>query len=248
MVSFTYSDPTVAMQVVDTLTKIFITTTNDYESRGSQAAAETIERQIAELQAKIKEDETERLNFLKSHNLPLEKGQGRNITEDRLAMLSSQLLTAEDERKRFEASYEAAKTASDPMSIPDVRNSEEIVEMRKRIHQLQEKRASLSEIYTPQWPEIKKIDSEIKQLQANIDKSQKEVVASLKSKLDAAVGESVPLGQVAGQRLLLSLRPDLERAAVTARTLPDADLSNWSPGLSMLSMRHEVQHGRLYRS
>ena len=60
--------------------------------------------------------------------------------------------------------------------------------------------------------------------------------------------KSVPLGQVAGQRLLLSLRPDLERAAVTARTLPDADLSNWSPGLSMLSMRHEVQHGRLYRS
>jgi len=60
--------------------------------------------------------------------------------------------------------------------------------------------------------------------------------------------KSVPLGQVAGQRLLLSLRPDIERAAVTARTLPDADLSNWSPGLSMLSMRHEVQHGRLYRS
>jgi urease accessory protein len=60
--------------------------------------------------------------------------------------------------------------------------------------------------------------------------------------------KSVPLGQVAGQRLLLSLRPELERAARTARTLPDEALSNWSPGLSMLSMRHEVQHGRLYRS
>jgi urease accessory protein len=60
--------------------------------------------------------------------------------------------------------------------------------------------------------------------------------------------KSVPLGQVAGQRLLLSLRPELERAALAARTLPDDALSNWSPGLSMLSMRHEVQHGRLYRS
>jgi urease accessory protein len=60
--------------------------------------------------------------------------------------------------------------------------------------------------------------------------------------------KSVPLGQVAGQRLLLSLRPELERAAQTARTLPDEALSNWAPGLSMLSMRHEVQHGRLYRS
>jgi urease accessory protein len=60
--------------------------------------------------------------------------------------------------------------------------------------------------------------------------------------------KSVPLGQVAGQRLLLSLRPELEAACAHARGLEDDQLSNWSPGLSMLSMRHEVQHGRLYRS
>jgi len=60
--------------------------------------------------------------------------------------------------------------------------------------------------------------------------------------------KSVPLGQVAGQRMLLSLRDDITRAADTARTLPDEALSNWSPGLSILSMRHEVQHGRIYRS
>jgi urease accessory protein len=60
--------------------------------------------------------------------------------------------------------------------------------------------------------------------------------------------KSVPLGQVAGQRLLLSLRPELEAAASIARALDDGALSNWAPGLSMLSMRHEVQHGRLYRS
>lgn len=60
--------------------------------------------------------------------------------------------------------------------------------------------------------------------------------------------KSVPLGQVAGQRLLLSLRPQIERAADVARTLADDELSNWSPGLSLLSMQHEVQYSRLYRS
>jgi urease accessory protein len=60
--------------------------------------------------------------------------------------------------------------------------------------------------------------------------------------------KSVPLGQVAGQRLLLSLAPELERAAAHAQGLGDDEMSNWAPGLSMLSMRHEVQHGRLYRS
>ncbi|MET0961435.1 MAG: urease accessory protein UreF [Noviherbaspirillum sp.] len=60
--------------------------------------------------------------------------------------------------------------------------------------------------------------------------------------------KSVPLGQVAGQRLLLSLRPELESAALRAQALADDELSNWSPGLSLLSMRHEVQYSRLYRS
>jgi urease accessory protein len=60
--------------------------------------------------------------------------------------------------------------------------------------------------------------------------------------------KSVPLGQVAGQRLLLSLRPDIEAAAACARGLDDHRLSNWSPGLSLLSMRHEVHYSRLYRS
>jgi urease accessory protein len=60
--------------------------------------------------------------------------------------------------------------------------------------------------------------------------------------------KSVPLGQVAGQRLLLSLRPALESAAQAAQALADDELSNWSPGLSLLSMRHEVQYSRLYRS
>jgi len=60
--------------------------------------------------------------------------------------------------------------------------------------------------------------------------------------------KSVPLGQVAGQRLLLSLRPELEAAAQCAMQLADHELSNWLPGLSLLSMRHEVQYSRLYRS
>ena len=60
--------------------------------------------------------------------------------------------------------------------------------------------------------------------------------------------KSVPLGQVAGQRMLLSLQPHIQAAAHNAQTLADHELSNWSPGLSILSMQHEVQYSRLYRS
>lgn len=60
--------------------------------------------------------------------------------------------------------------------------------------------------------------------------------------------KSVPLGQVSGQRLLLSLHPEIEAAAKHAQHLKDYELSNWAPGLSILSMQHEVQYSRVYRS
>jgi len=60
--------------------------------------------------------------------------------------------------------------------------------------------------------------------------------------------KSVPLGQVSGQRLLLSLHSAIEGAALHAQHLEDDELTNWAPGLSLLSMQHEVQYSRIYRS
>lgn len=60
--------------------------------------------------------------------------------------------------------------------------------------------------------------------------------------------KSVPLGQVSGQRLLLSLHPEIEAMSQQVQQLADDELSNWAPGLSILSMQHEVQYSRVYRS
>ena len=60
--------------------------------------------------------------------------------------------------------------------------------------------------------------------------------------------KSVPLGQVSGQRMLFALEQKILAAAAMALGLGDDDLSNWTPGLSFLSMRHETQHSRIFRS
>lgn len=58
----------------------------------------------------------------------------------------------------------------------------------------------------------------------------------------------VPLGQSAGQRLLSRLGASLPAAAARALTSPDADLSNFAPGLAIACSRHETQYTRLFRS
>lgn len=215
-ITMTHRDPQIAMQVVDVLTKTFISKSTDYEKRGTQEAAETLSRQISELQTKIKEAEDARLAYLKSHDLPLEKAEGRNLTADRLGRLSAQLLDAEADRKQLEATYETAKGASDLATVPSVKDSEEMKELRKTIHQLEQKRTSLLQTYTAEWPEVRKVESEIRELQNLIGKTSRDTVTTLKSKLEAAIGREAKLREAYYQ----------ERAAANDQTQDGIALSS----------------------
>ena len=57
--------------------------------------------------------------------------------------------------------------------------------------------------------------------------------------------KAVPLGQSAGQKILLLLGNRLETIAREAQFIEPA---NFTPGLAMLSARHETQYSRLFRS
>ena len=67
----------------------------------------------------------------------------------------------------------------------------------------------------------------------------------LENQVMAAV-KAVPLGQTAGQKILLSLGNELNRIAEEAST--QAEFLNFAPALAILSSRHETQYSRLFRS
>jgi urease accessory protein len=68
------------------------------------------------------------------------------------------------------------------------------------------------------------------------------------SNLISAGIKLIPLGQTAGQQLLLNLNPVLVEASQSIPALADDDLrsSNW--GMILASMGHETQYSRLFRS
>lgn len=74
--------------------------------------------------------------------------------------------------------------------------------------------------------------------------------AALENQVMAAI-KAVPLGQTAGQRLLGALGARLPALAAESARLaagPDDELCNFTPGLAVLSSRHEAQYSRLFRS
>jgi urease accessory protein len=69
----------------------------------------------------------------------------------------------------------------------------------------------------------------------------------LENQVLAAV-KTLPLGQMSGQRILWHLQPQIAAVVEQALEWPDQDLSSTLPYYAMLSMQHETQYSRLFRS
>ena len=60
--------------------------------------------------------------------------------------------------------------------------------------------------------------------------------------------KAVPLGQLAGQRILQALIVQMPALIERALTMADDDMQSFSPMLGIASARHETQYSRLFRS
>jgi len=69
----------------------------------------------------------------------------------------------------------------------------------------------------------------------------------LENQVLAAV-KLVPLGQVAGQRMLSALGAMIPGIIAAATALGDDDIATFAPGLALASSRHATQYSRLFRS
>ncbi|MGH9906591.1 MAG: GumC family protein, partial [Pyrinomonadaceae bacterium] len=188
-IKLVHPDPELAQKIANTLAEVFINNNLALATAGSTRAEDVIAKQIATWQTKVKRQQEEQWNYAKAKNLPLVNDSAGNLEATRLATLSGQLLQAENDRKQAQAQLEAARTEADPFSIPDVNASGRVEKLRDRISALHERREALLTVYTPEWPEVKKIDAQLKGLEKELTKAPSEIVTSLQRKYEAAVAK-----------------------------------------------------------
>ena len=199
-IKFAHSDPELAQKIANTLAEVFVNNNLARTTAGSTKAEDILAREIANLQSKIKRDQEAQFNYAKNKNLPLTTDPRTNLEVTRLATLSGQLLDAENETKDFKAKYEAARNQPDSFSIPDVQASKRIDMLRERISLLIEKRDALLVIYTPEWPEVKKLEAQIKPIEDELAKAPTEIVNSMKRRYEAAASREQSLRRAYDQQ------------------------------------------------
>ena len=184
---YRHSDPELAQKIANTLAEVFKNYNLAIATEGSTKAEDLLAKEIARLQTQIKQDQETQWNYAKNHNLPLTVGNTGNLEAQRLATLSAQLLEAENTRKQLQGQLESAKKEKDPFSIPDVNTSGRVEKLRDRISALKEQREALLITYKPEWPAVKKLDAQIKGLEAELDRAPEEIVTAIQRRYEAAV-------------------------------------------------------------
>ncbi|HEX8922933.1 MAG TPA: polysaccharide biosynthesis tyrosine autokinase [Pyrinomonadaceae bacterium] len=195
VIRYRHSNPEIAQKVAETLARVFIYNDLQNTTIGSRTASEKLAKEIAELQLRIGQDEERLRNFKMANNIPISTAPGVNLTEERTKTYSAQLLAAEDEKKKAQAAYDAARTSPDPWSIPEVGQDSAVQRLREKIETLEEKRAALLTKYTREWHEVKTIEEQLRQLHVELDKRPREVITALKLKYDAALAREQKLNQ-----------------------------------------------------
>ena len=227
-ISYTHTNPEMAQKIANTLADVFIQNNIERQQVGTSKAELALAQEITKYQMKVKTERDARFNFAKAHNLPLTP-TSTNLEAERERTYSAQLLAAENERRNLKAAYDSAKAAEDPFTNPEVQKDELIRKLREKLSDLKEKRNALLQVYTPEWPEVKKLDAQIRSTDEDLKKAPTQVVTSMKKRWEAAEAQEKSLVKAYGQqhgKTTAQTKSEIDLAAMTQELITDEQYLN----------------------
>ena len=222
-ISIQSTNPELSAKVADQVAIVFRDEDGDRETAGARQAAADLSKSIEQLRETIAAQEAQLIADMRDSSLPLQE-KGQDLLASRLGTLSETWLKAMESRRQLEGRYNAAVAANsrgEGSSIPELTDSkiyqdavrlsterrlklqDDIRNLEKQIQAAETEKAELLVKYTPEYPEVKKMDERIVSLKANRERMDREVTQIIDRDK-----KSVDKDAVGGA--LVSLRSQLE--------------------------------------
>ena len=193
MIEVTYesTDPELAAQAANTLVNNYIEYNFHQKYDATREASGFMEQQLDELKAKVEKSQQALVNY-ERQNLIVNISDKQTVAEQRLASLSQDLTTAENDRIQRQSLYELVRSnpAQAQAQAQPTGNSQ--VDL---LASLDEKYASLREEYVdalgqygPNFPKVKRLKAQLDEVQSLTEREQKRVVTRLRTDYLAALG------------------------------------------------------------
>lgn len=222
-ISVQNQNPILAAKVADKVAELFIKEDIERETSGAQKAYEDLNKSIEDLNATINQQENAFIAEMQNSGLPLQE-KGADLRASNLAGLLNQWREAQNEASKLQTQYSAALAArgkgdilsvvGDNKAIQDARsqNLKRQADLEKRIEEIdskintaKEEKEKLLVRYTPEYKDVVARDAQIKELEAQKARINREVTDKIKSE-----GEKLEKG--AEREVLASLGAQLSAA------------------------------------
>jgi capsular exopolysaccharide synthesis family protein len=180
-ISFRHPDPQMAAKVVNAVADTFALSNLEKKTETNSTTGDYLQKRIAELQSQIRADGERLSNYARNHQI-LSLDSSQNTVVDRLVGLNRQLLEAENDRKLAEAAYRAALSPGAAGALAEG-SVNQINEMEQKLGVLRQQRAQLLVENTESWPEVRNIDTQIKELEKSIQQTRQRASSTLVTNL-----------------------------------------------------------------
>lgn len=173
-ISFESEDAELAARVVNALASHYVEQNLEVRWEATQKASEWLSQQLLELKARLEKSENELQGYARENGLlflETEKGTPENIVNERLRQLQEELTRAQGARYEKESLYRLVE-AGDYGALPGPENKL-LQDLTVRLAELQREQALLGTTFTPDYPRVKQIQTQIEQIQAVIERERR---------------------------------------------------------------------------
>ena len=178
-VSFEATSPEMAAQIVNAHIKNFIDQNRRSHYDATTAATSWLTDQLDELRIRMKNSEDARLDYERKNQI-WELDDKQNITTQRLSEVNRQLIESQSERMKKQSLFEFAK-AGDADVVPQIRESATVQELIRKRSDLSAQYSDALVQYGPNFPKVLRLQAQLKELEQNLEREKKSVVARLES-------------------------------------------------------------------
>src|SRR3989440_1759272 len=188
-VRFDSRDPELAARVVNTLASDYVDQSLEARWQATQRAAEWLSQQLVGVKVKLEKSEDELQVYARRNGLVFletDKGASQNVANERLQQLQEQLTRAQSDRYEKEALYRLVQTGEFG-ALPGVFENKLIQDLSERLAELKREHAQLSTTFSPDYPRVKEIQSQIDEIESSLREERQRAADRIANDYSAAV-------------------------------------------------------------
>jgi succinoglycan biosynthesis transport protein ExoP len=193
LISYRSSDPQVAADVANAVAKSYLEHTYDIRIRSSANLSAFMEKQLDELKAKMERSSLALSQFQKEIEV-ISPEQKTDILSARLLQLNTEYTSAQAERVRNEAAWNAIKSGSVEAAEVSTQG-DSMTRLADSLNQARQRLAVLKTTYGPNHPEYRKAASELSELEKQFEDARKNVGQRIEVAYKESLGREQMLGK-----------------------------------------------------